>query len=228
VLHEYVSRTAGVAGGSLEPRKIAFRPGHRQAFWHRNCVAVGMSAGFLEPLEASALVLIELAGRMIGEELPATREEMEVVARRYNEKFLYRWDRIIDFLKLHYVLSRRADSDYWMDNRGQGSIPASLSDCLCVWQHRVPWHNDFAQRDEIFSSASYQYVLYGMGFETRARGGSRMDRETARARKLFEENRGRTELLLRNLPENRALMTHVLADGLPPAQAGMQAATETT
>lgn len=220
VLRDYVARTSGVAANALEPRKISFRPGHRKEFWHRNCVAVGMSAGFLEPLEASALVLIELAGRMIGEELPATREEMAIVARRYNEKFLYRWDRIIDFLKLHYVLSRRNDSEYWTANRNPESIPQSLSDMLQVWKHRVPWHNDFAQRDEVFSSASYQYVLYGMGFETQPRSGSRRDDDAARARRLFEENRDRAGKLLSNLPENRALLTHIVRHGLPRANAG--------
>jgi len=220
VLRDYVARTAGAAASALEPRKISFQPGHRKKFWHRNCVAVGMSAGFLEPLEASALVMIELAGSMIGEELPATRDEMDVVARRYNEKFLYRWDRIIDFLKLHYVLSRRKDSDYWNANRIPESIPESLGDLLRVWKHRVPWHNDFSQRDEVFSSASYQYVLYGMGFETEVRSSSRRADDPARARRLFEENRNRAGQFLRNLPDNRALLTHIMKHGLPRANVG--------
>jgi len=220
VLRDYVGRTSVADTDALEPRKISFRPGHRKEFWHRNCVAVGMSAGFLEPLEASALVMIELAGRMIGEELPATRAEMDVVARRYNEKFLYRWDRIVDFLKLHYVLSRRNDSDYWAVNRSPESVPDSLCDLLRVWKHRVPWHNDFSQRDEVFSSASYQYVLYGMGFETQVRSGSRRGKDAARARRLFEENRDRAGQFLHNLPENRALLTHIVKHGLPRANLG--------
>ena len=219
-LRAYVARSCRADPDALEPRKISFRPGHRRKFWHRNCVAIGMSAGFLEPLEASALVLIELAGRMIVEEFPATRQEMDVVARRYNEKFLYRWDRIIDFLKLHYVLSQRADTGYWLDNRDPAGIPDSLRDYLLVWRHRVPWHNDFPQRDEVFSSASYQYVLYGMGFATDTAPGSNVGNEAARARQLFDENRRRAELLLKNLPENRALMNTILAEGLPPPPAG--------
>lgn len=221
-LRSYVARTGGDAS-ALEPRKISFRPGHREKFWHRNCVAVGMSAGFLEPLEASALVLIELAGRMIAEELPATRGEMDIVARRYNEKFLYRWDRIIDFLKLHYVLSRRADSRYWIENRDLATVPDSLRDGLQVWRHRVPWHNDFPQRDEVFSSASYQYVLYGMGFATDARPSARRDEAAAQARRLFEENRDTTRKYLSNLPTNRDLVAHIVAHGLPKAPSTLPA-----
>ena len=138
VLKDYIERTSGIPADDYSPRKISFRPGHRQTFWHRNCVAVGMAAGFLEPLEASALVLVELAGRMISEDLPANRNDMDIVARRYNDKFLYRWDRIIDFLKLHYVLSERADSDYWVDNRRSESIPESLQELLDLWQFHVP------------------------------------------------------------------------------------------
>jgi len=86
-----------------------------------------MSAGFIEPLEASALVLVELSAAMIAEQLPANRQIMDVVAKRFNDKFLYRWDRIIDFLKLHYILSQRQDSDYWKDNTSSSSVPDNIS-----------------------------------------------------------------------------------------------------
>ena len=91
-------------------------------------VAIGMSAGFIEPLEASALVLVELSAGMIADQLPANRQVMDLVAKRFNKKFLYRWERIIDFLKLHYILTQRTDSDYWKDNCEASTIPDSLQD----------------------------------------------------------------------------------------------------
>ena len=104
----YIEASAGKqAADQAMVRKIQFEPGHRAEFWHKNCVAIGMSAGFIEPLEASALVLVELSAAMIAEQLPANRKTMDLVAKRFNDKFLYRWDRIIDFLKLHYILSQR-------------------------------------------------------------------------------------------------------------------------
>ncbi len=75
VLRQYVRATQGPDIDTLEPRKISFEPGHREQFWHRNCVAIGMSAGFLEPLEASALVMVELAGQFIAEELPGRSQQ---------------------------------------------------------------------------------------------------------------------------------------------------------
>ena len=205
----YVEGLQGMNADSLEPRKISFRPGHREKFWHRNCVAVGMASGFLEPLEASALVMVELAGKMISEELPASRSVMDIVAKRYNETFLYRWDRIIDFLKLHYVLSKRSDSQYWIDNRKPETIPESLQELLRLWRYQPPWHNDFSQREEIFSSASYQYVLYGMGFETAARGSAPGSYSTGEARRLFEENRQMANKIVPNLPGNRELLMQI-------------------
>lgn len=213
VLAAYVASTSASRLDELEPRKISFTPGFREKFWHRNCVAVGMSAGFLEPLEASALVMIELAGRMIAEELPVLRSEMDVVADRYNASFTYRWNRIIDFLKLHYVLSHRKDSPFWLDNREQGSIPASLGDLLTIWQNRVPWQNDFPQRNEVFSWASYQYVLYGMDFPVPGSGRVRRADRAAEARSQFEEVALHAQKLVSLLPSNRDLLSYLAQDG---------------
>ena len=206
VLLDYLETTGGKSSKPFEPRKIRFESGHRERFWHRNCVAIGMSAGFLEPLEASALVMIELAGQMIAEEFPANRHVMDIVARRYNDKFRYRWDRIIDFLKLHYVLSQRKDSAFWRDNREPASFPAGLQSLLELWKYQVPCQNDFPQIDEVFSAASYQYVLYGMGFETQFRQSARYARQADRAEQLFIENNENVNRLINKLPTNRELL----------------------
>ncbi|MBT8086198.1 MAG: tryptophan 7-halogenase [Woeseia sp.] len=219
-LRSYILQSGGMPAEPFEPRKIVFRPGHREKFWHRNCVAVGMSAGFLEPLEASALVLVELAAKMISEELPANHRVMEIVAKRYNEKFLYRWDRIIDFLKLHYVLSRRTDSDFWIDNRRDESIPDSLQELLALWKYQSPGHRDFSQIEEVFSAASYQYILYGMGFETTPRSNARQARNAGKAQQLFIENMKNANKIMANLPTNRELLNQIGQSGLPTANVG--------
>ena len=133
-----------------------------------------MSAGFIEPLEASALALIEMSAAMISDEMPATRETMDIAARRFNDAFEYRWGRVIEFLKLHYVLSRRSDA-YWLDTREAGTVPERLRELLTLWRYQPPSRHDFYRVEEIFPSASYQYVLYGMGFqpEPRAHRGAR-------------------------------------------------------
>ena len=211
-LRAYIKEIAGdEAAASMEPRKIRFEPGHRQEFWHRNCVAIGMSSGFIEPLEASALVMIELAAGMIADQLPATREVMDIVAARYNRKFLRHWSQIIEFLKLHYVLSARDDSPYWQDNRAAASIPDKLREQLLLWRHRSPWHQDAEAVDDLFPVPSYLYILYGMGFTTAPRQteSPQRDRRRQHAADLFRKNAARASQLQQAMPSNRELLDKV-------------------
>lgn len=149
----------------LSKRSIPIKPGYREKFWHKNCVAVGLSAGFLEPLEASAIMLIEVSANMIADQMPVNRTAMDTVAKRFNRRTRYRWERIIDFLKLHYTLSERPEP-FWRDSSCDSSLSERLIEDLALWRHQTPWKVDFDSVDEVFPVASYQYVLYGMGFET--------------------------------------------------------------
>jgi 2-polyprenyl-6-methoxyphenol hydroxylase-like FAD-dependent oxidoreductase len=211
-LHDYL-RTSGAPDTQATPRKLTFRPGYRQQFWHRNCVAIGLSAGFIEPLEASALALVELSAAMLSEEMPATREAMDIVARRFNDAFTYRWERVIDFLKLHYVLSERTDDAYWHDNRA--TVPARLGELLTLWRHRAPSRCDFFRLDEVFPAASYQYVLYGMGFRSAPRDTLAGRHQAELADGHFRDAAALTGKLLAALPSNRELLEHIGRHGMP-------------
>lgn len=209
VLRKYI----GPASDGLSPRKIPIRSGHRKLFWKNNCVAVGLAAGFLEPLEASALVLVELSADMIAEQLPASRDVMDIVARRFNETFLYRWDRIIDFLKLHYILSKRTDNAFWSDNRALETIPESLQDLMRLWRYRPPGNCDFTSNNEVFPAASYQYVLYGMGFRTDPHFVGRIAAERRQAEEKLAQKDAALQKALRMLPTNRDLIKKIQAYG---------------
>ena len=205
----------GLSLNDATPRRLQFNPGYRAQFWHRNCVAVGLAAGFIEPLEASALALVELSAAFLRDEMPASRADMDLVARRFNEAFAYRWSRIIDFLKLHYVLSRRDDADYWRDHRAAATQPDSLRDLLQLWAHRLPSRNDFYRVEEVFPAASYQYVLYGMQFKPSLRA-LRADR-LAQAQAGLKDVTTITRRLLGGLPRHRDLIQHIREHGMPPA-----------
>jgi len=206
------------ARGDLSPalsfRKININTGYRQEFWTRNCVAVGLSAGFIEPLEASAIVVIELSAKSIANLLPGCRGGMQQAARLFNDTFRYRWERIVDFLKLHYVLSRRTDSRFWIDNRARESIPDSLRNYLDFWRDHCPWHEDFSHREEVFSAASYQYILYGMGFQTYPASWLLNDRDRALVREKMNETANYAKALSASLPSNRQLLSKVRRYGL--------------
>jgi len=206
----------GPAGKDLPVRKIGIRSGHRETFWKRNCVAVGLAAGFLEPLEASAIVLIELSAKLIAEQMPACREVMDIVAARFNATTHYRWGRIIDFLKLHYVLSKRTDTAFWRDNRDPATIPERLQDLLLLWRHQPPWlTEEFDRADEVFPAASYQYVLYGMGFRTEIEPEA-LAEEVALAQRALRENALQSERLRSSLPKHRDLIRKIVEHGLQP------------
>ncbi|HKS55721.1 MAG TPA: tryptophan halogenase family protein [Steroidobacteraceae bacterium] len=208
-LRRYVEQSAGT------PRKLTFEPGYRRHFWHRNCVAIGLSAGFIEPLEASALALVELSAAMLSDQMPATREGMDIVARRFNDSFTYRWERVIEFLKLHYVLSRRSASAFWRDNVEPASVPDRLRELLVLWRHQPPSRYDLHRIEEVFPSASYQYVLYGMGFRPEPAVSTRRGDDSDRADAFFREAATLAGKMLAALPSNRELIAHVRQHGLP-------------
>jgi tryptophan halogenase len=208
-------RYIGPAADQLSPRKIAIQSGHREWFWQNNCVAVGLSAGFLEPLEASALLLIEASMDNIADRLPSTRGAMDVVARQFNQTFQHHWNRIIEFLKLHYVLTQRTET-FWRDNVAPASIPISLQERLDLWRVNPPGPQDFSHAREVFSWPSYQYILHGMRYRTRYADLPPVAAEAAGAKRLMARAAQMREEALKQLPPHRELLKKIRAYGLQP------------
>jgi tryptophan halogenase len=140
---------------------------------------------------------------------------MDIVARRYNDSFAYRWERVVDFLKLHYVLTRRTDTDYWRDNCRPETIPPRLLDLLELWRHQPPSRYDLHRVEEVFPSASYQYILYGMGFKPDQRSTTRRIDDVALADSYAREAADLTRKMLAALPGHREMLDHVNARGMP-------------
>lgn len=189
----------------LSVRPLSFEPGYRKAFWVKNCLSLGMSSGFVEPLEASAIAMVELGLRMLCESFPNNAEHMELVSKRYNQRFEYRWQRVVDFLKLHYVLSER-DEPYWLAQRHESRIPTSLSTLLDIWKYQSPSRLDLIENEEIFPSASYQYVLYGMGYNTALPAIALSDADLLKAKAIQNKMTQMKQAYLHALPNNRELL----------------------
>lgn len=144
--------------------------------------------------------MVELSLRALVENFPASRAVMDVHARRFDALFRYRWDRIVDFLKLHYALSRR-DEPYWRAQRDPAGFSPTLADQLALWRDQPPSAWDLPQVDEVFSAASQAYVYYGMGLPVPGRLSATPD-ATAR----LAEVRARERALVASLPTNRAYL----------------------
>lgn len=196
-----------------QARKININAGYRKQMWIKNCVAIGRSCGGVEPLEASAIAMIELAVKDLVEQMPATRADMAALEPRFNERFCARWRAIVDFLKLHYVLSRR-DEPFWRANRDPWSTSAWLKGQLQLWLDRVPAGIDFPRGADIFSAASYQYVLYGMSYDTRRPPWRDFDFDRRRAL-LARDEVEQTRLSVAQLPTNRAYFEALKDQAVP-------------
>ena len=161
VLRAYV----GKAANDLSARKIQFNSGYREINWYKNCVAIGLSSGFFEPLEATGIILAEVAAATLAKLFP-WGGDFDVSARQFNQQMCRRYERALAFIKAHYCTSARRDSPFWRDNVEAGSIPEELQDLLARWRHRPPGEIDFDLNVDLFTEHSWQYVLYGMGYKT--------------------------------------------------------------
>jgi glycine/D-amino acid oxidase-like deaminating enzyme len=200
---------AYIGHDDFSARLLPFEPGYREAQWVKNCVAVGLAGGFVEPLESTGVLLIEAAVGMIAELFPHNGP-VEAPAKRFNELIVARYERIINFLKLHYCLSRR-DEPFWRDNADPASIPEALQELLRQWRHRPPGRYDFLLDVESFAFFNYQYILYGMDFRTDLSGGRGDFPNVAGAEKLFARIRGFSERATEDLPSHRALIAAINA-----------------
>jgi tryptophan halogenase len=190
-------------------RKINYKTGYRKRFWEKNCVAIGLSGGFLEPLEASSLMLIEQSAIQLAEQLPAYTQVMPHVASRFNRALSNKWQSAIEFLKLHYVLSNR-NEDFWLENRTPQSIPKRLTSLLEEWQYRPILDSDFTDRDEAFSAQSYRYILYGMSPKTDLHQYVRAMSQYEGANKHLHLNKALIAQLISRLPSHRGLIDTML------------------
>ncbi|WP_252735964.1 tryptophan halogenase family protein [Aestuariibacter sp. A3R04] len=209
-----LERYAGRALADDEVRLFDIAPGNRKTFWKANCVAIGLSAGFLEPLEASSLVLVEMAAKFVAENLPKTAAVSPIIAKRFNETFSYRWQRIIDFLKLHYVLSKRSEP-FWQKHRDNTTWPDSLQEQLALWHFHPPAQCDFPYAEEVFPCASYQYVLYGMqpNYTQKDPDADKLSHmQTARCKAHTYQQ---VQLLKQQLYSQRTLIDNIIQYGLP-------------
>jgi tryptophan halogenase len=138
------------------PRKINFKTGCRKNLWNKNCISIGLSAGFLEPLESTSLYLIQ-AGISKFITLFPTAEISDLVRNEYNKQMLKEFYQVRDFIILHYKATERNDSDFWNYCRNM-SVPDSLKNKMELFKDagRV-----FRYEDELFSKPSWIAVCLG-------------------------------------------------------------------
>ncbi len=202
----------GPAAEGLQPRMLKLEVGHREQQWVRNCVAVGLSGGFVEPLEASGVGLVETAAYLIAHLFPFDGD-MAPVARRFNRFMDQRYRRVIDFVKLHYGLTQRRDSAFWRDNTDPAGMSDTLRERLAMWRCRAPHRLDFDTDIEMYPPSSWQYVLYGMEYATDLRPQRGAWPRFEEAQREFATLQQVAQLALADLPTHRRLVQQLCARG---------------
>lgn len=205
----------GSAADDLSYRQLFFEAGFRKVQWYKNCVGIGLSVGFIEPLEATGISFAEVAALMLCNLFPWSGDS-ERAAKQFNAAMTKRFQHVIDFIKLHYFLSQRTDTDFWRDNRIPSSISDYLQDKLDQWRFRPPSFLDIDASHDIFDENSWQYILYGMDFKTdmSARAGALRFYEDAR--REFESIARQSKNAMTAVPTHRDLVREVVENGFRP------------
>ena len=158
---------ANLDGKALaEPRHLSFRTGRARSFWVRNCVAVGLASGFLEPLESTSIHLIHMAVARILNFFPRFGEGGFDAAdiAEYNALTQREYENIRDFLVLHYKLTRRQDSAFWNYCRCM-PIPERLQRKMDLFASNGRLYRE---GEELFAEVSWLQVMLGQGLKPRA------------------------------------------------------------
>ncbi len=145
-----------------ETRLIEFEPGRLDRPWVKNCVAVGLAGGFVEPLESTGLFLVEDALSALASRWPTTAVAGSTIDR-FNQHVAARYDEIRDFLVAHYCLSER-DEPFWRHARETLTGSETLRHNLDRWRERVPVETDLADWSRFISRESWTHIVAGMGW----------------------------------------------------------------
>jgi len=156
-LSKYVGRDLD----RLTVRQLKMRTGYRENAWVKNCAAIGLSGGFLEPLEATGISLTEAAIKLLADYFPRSGN-MEPAQKKFNRVMTRYFEHAVSFIKMHYFLTDRDDTDFWKDNVDPKTAPDELLSLLEFWKHNYPRDTDFEEWQKTFGPESYVYVLLGM------------------------------------------------------------------
>lgn len=162
-----VSEASAMVGYDVEPaRSIKFEPGYLPEMWVKNCVAVGLSSAFVEPIEATSIGGTIQQARCLVENLSAYRKDNKAVQKNFNKKMGSMMENILLMISMHYV-SDKSNSQFWRDIQNV-KRPELLLELIDVWNERPPMGTDIAGYGyEMFHIPHFYHVAHGQGLINR-------------------------------------------------------------
>jgi tryptophan halogenase len=156
---------AGLDGEAMaEPRPVRFAPGRRLRAWEKNVVALGLSSGFLEPLESTSIHLIQTGIQKLLALFPSTGFSQPDVDE-FNRQTRFEYEDVRDFIIAHYKVTRRTGDPFW-DHVRTMDVPDSLAERFALFRSSARFFKHGAA--ELFAEESWVQVLLGQGFEASA------------------------------------------------------------
>ena len=146
-----------------EPNRIRFTTGKRKKIWNKNCLAVGLASGFLEPLESTSLYLIQSALIRFVRLFPDLEFDQALIDE-YNRQTDFEYERVRDFIILHYKATERDDTEFWRYCRDM-DIPETLQRKIDLFRANG---RIFREDDELFAEVSWIQVFIGQGIIPRS------------------------------------------------------------
>lgn len=209
----------GPDGKDAEPRVIPLTIGRARRSWVKNCLAVGLSGGFIEPLESTSIHLIQVAVRRFLDLMP-DRDCAPPLVDRYNETTGRMFEDIRDFIAMHYAASN-LDTPFWTAARSQGAVPERVRERLALWRHKLPSALDIDIQNPLFSEWSYVHVLFGKHFFDDIE----FPLEAALADEDFDDFLAmmdkKRQTLMAQAPDHRTLLDQIHARDVSPWYSGL-------
>lgn len=205
---EFAAHLGGAARAE-DMRVIPMRIGRAERTWEGNCIALGLSSGFVEPLESSAIFAVETSVKWLMNYFPDSDWE-PALRERYNQRTADLYDEIVDYIALHYRLAHRDDSPYWLAQRNEMQVSDRLAENLRIWRHTLPVRADLVSAN-YFDENTYAAALFGKGFY---RGGELQplrELDEANWRGLKHDIDTAHKRALAALPDHRQLLTAIRA-----------------
>jgi len=198
----------GPAAEGSPANHIKMRIGRCRNSWVKNCVAIGLSSGFVEPLESTGIFFIQHGIEELVNHFPSGPGFDEHLVASYNKIVGECIDGVRDFLMVHYLASDRVDTPFWQASKAV-PVPDSLRERMDLWKARLPGPRTIPQQFHGFDTYSWVVMLLGLG-HLPAGYPPRLDAlDESKARDMFQRIRQRATYLVETLPSQYEYLTHV-------------------